>query len=250
MRILITGSKGFIGRNLVKLLMGNPFVEEVYEFDKDSTFEDLKYYCANADAIFHLAAVLRPEKECGYNENVDLTSRLIELLKSFNNKSPVMFASSIQATLDNPYGRTKRIEENKFLKYGRENGANTYVFRFPNLFGTMSLPNYTSVIATFCYNTIKELPLIVNNPSSQMKFAFIEKVLSRVIDVVIGNKHETANVIIDDIEFYPVGLGELTYYMETLKLETEPAIKRNDGFYYDLKKTFQWYKENIALFER
>lgn len=249
MKVLVTGSKGFIGKNLVSILQTNSSINEILEYDRENTFEDLEKYCIDADAVFHLAAVLRPEKISGFDDNIDLTSRIMNNLKAAGNKCPVMFASSIQADLDNPYGQCKRIEESKFIDYGKKNNVNSYVFRFPNLFGKMSRPNYTSVIATFCYNTVKGLPITVNNPATQMRFAFVNTVLEYVTGIVLENRSNKANQILQFDNYYLVGLGELVYYMEALKLRKEPTIVRNDDFFKDLKKTFNWYEENYAEFE-
>lgn len=212
------------------------------EYNRNSSYEELERFCTRADAVFHLAAVLRPETLNGFNDNINLTSHMICCLEKCENKCPIMFASSIQADLNNPYGNCKRVEEKKFIEYGKRNSINTYIFRFPNLFGIMSKPNYTSVIATFCYNTIKELPVIVNDPAVQIKFAFIEDILKRVINVVFTNKNGQANQIITIDKYYCVGLGELAYYMQTLKLDSKPKIIRDDDFYEKLKYVYEWYK--------
>lgn len=245
MNILITGSKGFIGRNLVKLLKKDYPTEVIMEFDKENTLDELASFCEKADVVFHLAAVVRPKMAIEYNNNVDLTSTLLDFIKKNKRKCSIMFSSSIQAELDNPYGQTKRIEEKKIIDFGNRNNVKTYVFRFPNLFGTMSRPNYTSVISTFCYNTIKGEPLIVNNPAAIIKFAFIEKVLSRVVKTVFSYDSLEANTIISFNNCYQVGLGELAYYMETLKREVSPSINRNDDFYNDLRIVYDWYTKNI-----
>ncbi len=244
MKVLITGSNGFIGRNLQKILKKHREVDEVMLYDRDSTFIELQEFCKRADCVFHLAAVLRPENLKEFDVNVDLTSRLLQNLKEEGNKCPVMFASSIQADLDNPYGECKRIEESKFIKYGKENNVNSYIFRFPNLFGTMSRPNYTSVVSTFCFNTVHGTPIIVNNPSVQIKFAFIETVLEDAIKIVFGNKPEASNQIIRIDKYYQVGLGELAYYMETLKRDIEPKIFREDDFYKKLRITYKWFEKS------
>lgn len=248
MNVLVTGSKGFIGKNLVQILKQSSYVTTVLEYDRENTFDELKNYCELCDSVFHLAAVLRPEDLSGFEDNIDLTSRLLQYLKNANNKCPVMFASSIQADLDNPYGRCKRIEESRIIEYGKENNINAFVFRFPNLFGTMCRPNYTSVVATFCYNAVIGIPITVNNPAAQMRFAFIDTVLESILDTVIGNKSELANKINVLEHYYPVGLGELVYYMETLKLEIEPKIYRDDDFYEKLQYTYKWFEMNHEQF--
>lgn len=244
MKVLVTGSNGFIGKNLINILTKDNSVDEIITYDRDNTFDELEYFCTQADAVFHLAAVLRPESLSGFDDNIDLTSRLIGYLKILNNKCPVMFASSIQAVLGNPYSECKRVEESKFIEYGKNNKVNTYIFRFPNLFGTMSKPNYTSVVATFCYNTVKGLPITVNNPAAQLKFAYIESILEYVTEIVLSNNATLSNNVIEIDKYYTVGLGELAYYMETLKNSKEPEIKRNDDFYNNLKKTYEWYQNN------
>lgn len=249
MKILITGSKGFIGKNLKKILSSSDYADKIFEYDKDNTLDELENYCSEAEIVFHLAAILRPSNEIEFENNISLTERIIKYLKKYKNRCPIMFASSIQATLNNPYAECKRTEERKLIEYGKKNGVNVFVFRFPNLFGTMSRPNYTSVVATFCYNTIKEKPIIVNNPSVQMKFAFVENVLNYVCYILFNNMTEKANQIIDIEDYYCVGLGELCYYMETLKRNVPPAIIRKDDFYNKLEFVFHWYEENIYQFE-
>lgn len=246
MKILVTGSKGFIGRNLIKVL--KKYNYEIIEYDIENTMGELKEYCKDCDAVFHLAAVLRPENISGFDNNIDLTSCLLKFLDENEKNCSIMFSSSIQADLDNPYGECKRIEEKKIIEYGNNN-RNTYIFRFPNLFGTMSRPNYTSVISTFCYNTVKGLPIVVNDPSTQIKFAFVEDVMEYVSDVVLSNLQDKVNKINMIEKYYLVGLGELSYYMETIKLNIEPKIRRNDDFYDKLKYTYNWYKDNIFLFD-
>ena len=249
MKVLVTGSRGFIGKNLINLLMKNTSIEEIMEYDRNCTFDELEKYCQKADAVFHLAAVLRPKSLGGFDDNIDLTSRLLEYLQKAHNKCAVMFASSIQATLDNPYAECKRIEESKLIDYGQNNETNVYIFRFPNLFGTMSRPNYTSVISTYCYNTVMGLPISVNNPAAQIKFAFVEDVLEYVTNVVFENSSALANAINEIEKYYPVGLGELSYYMETLKRDIAPQIHRNDDFYEKLKYTYNWYELNHEKFD-
>ena len=250
MKILVTGSNGFIGKNLVQLLEKKTGINEIIKYNRNNSFEELEEFCMKADVVFHLAAVLRPENISGFDDNIDLTSRLLMYLRKANNKSPVMFASSIQADLNNPYGDCKRTEEEKLIAFGVKNKSNVYIFRFPNLFGAMSRPNYTSVIATFCYNTVRGIPIVVNDPSVVIKFAFIENVLEDVMSMVMFNKSEYANKILSIENYYSVGLGELAYYMGTLKRDVNPLIIRDDDFYSHLKRTYMWYKSNAKLFEK
>lgn len=242
MRVLVTGSDGFVGKNLIVQLEKERNVEEIMQYDLQNSFDDLKKYCAIADAIFHLAAIVRPDNPDQWSGNINLTTRLLEYQQNAGNKSPIMFASSIQAELDNPYGRCKRAEESAIIKYGKNNGVNTFVFRFPNLFGTMSRPNYTSVVATFCYNTIKGLPITISDPANEVQFAFVESVLERVVKEVIANRYDNANRIIEVQDCYPVRLGELAYYMQVMKTRTESGIARQDDFFSKLEYTYRWFE--------
>ena len=249
MNILITGANGFIGRNLQSIISKCNNNNEIMLFDRNNKSEELREFCQKADCVFHLAAVLRPENNQEYENNIDLTSLLLKNLELFNNKCPVMFSSSIQADLDNPYGRCKRAEEDLIIKYGKKNDVHTYVFRFPNLFGIMSRPNYTSVVATFCYNTIRGLPITINNPATKMKFCFVETILEKVYLLVTENRPEKANQIVNIEEYYEVGLGELVYYMEVLRTGSKNKIRRKDDFFCKLKQTYQWYQVNSDDFD-
>ncbi len=249
MRVLVTGSKGFIGRNLIQMLQKDSSVTEIMEYDRENTFEELELYCQKADAVFHLAAVLRPEQPEGYNDNISLTDRLLVLLKQSGNNCPIMFSSSIQADLDNPYGNCKRTEEERIIDYGKENGVNAFIFRFPNLFGTMSRPNYTSVVATFCYNTVKALPITVNNTAAVIKFAYIENVLKFLVPIVLHNDVAYANKVTEINKYYEVSLGELAYYMGVLKNKGKSKMNRDDEFFANLTATYEWYEANSDLYD-
>ena len=173
MKILVTGAKGFVGKNLVETLKNvrdgkdtkrNLAVDEIYEYDIDSSEKDLNEYCKNADFICHLAGVNRPKEENEFMEgNFGFTSTLLELLKKHNNKAPILITSSIQASLDNPYGKSKKAGEDLMFSYGKENGVKALVYRLPNVFGKWCRPNYNSAVATFCHNIANDLEIAVNN---------------------------------------------------------------------------------------
>lgn len=249
MKVLVTGNNGFVGKNLIKILSADKRIDEILVYNRKNYLEELRMKCTRADAVFHLAACLRPTKIKEFEDNINLTEQLISCLKESNNKCPVMFSSSVQAELNNPYGNCKRQEELKLISYGKSNNANVYIFRFPNLFGEMSKPNYTSVVATFCYNTVKNLPIVVNDPSVIVNFAFVENVLNKVVNVVLNNEPILDNKILKFDNCYQVGLGELAYYMQILKRGECPKIRRSDDFYFELKRTYEWYCENYKLFE-
>lgn len=180
MNVLITGAKGFIGRNLVSQLRNiqsgkvknyNVSGElNVFEYDVDSDSKKLEDYCKEADFVFNLAGVNRPKDESEFKKgNFEFASTLLETLKKHSNSCPVMISSSIQAALDNPYGESKRAGEDLMFEYARETGARVLVYRFPNVFGKWCRPNYNSAVATFCHNIANDLPVQVNDGSVMMR---------------------------------------------------------------------------------
>lgn len=247
MKVLITGSNGFIGNNLKEILdLPEDKKIEIYEYNRSSTVNDLEKYCDEVDVVYHLAAVLRPSAPYSYDDNIVLTTELLRFLRQSKNKCPIMFSSSEQAVLDNPYAISKRREEKLIINYGLENGVNTYIFRLPNLFGRWSKPNYTSVIATFCYNTINNLPITVNDPGRKIKFAEIKTSLFQIIKIVNSSDNHMANRIILIDDCFEVSLGELAYYMGTLKNEEEPKLHRTDNFYEKLYESYKYQKKVLG----
>ena len=204
MNILITGAKGFVGKNLVENLKNirdgknrtrpNLHIDEIFEYDITSTPEQLNEYCARADFVFNLAGVNRPKDPAEFQEgNFGFASTLLETLKKHNNKAPVMLSSSIQATLvgryDGEYGRSKKAGEELFFQYGTETGAKVLVYRFPNLAGKWCRPNYNSAVATFCHNIANDLPITVNDPSTELELLFIDDLLDELFDALEGREH-------------------------------------------------------------
>ena len=169
MKVLVTGAKGFIGKNLITELhrLENTVV---YEFDVDTEPALLEEYCKDCDFVFNLAGVNRPENAEEFMEgNFGFATTLVETLKKYGNACPIMNSSSIQAVLDNPYGKSKKAGEDMLFAYGREVGARIYIYRFPNVFGKWCRPNYNSAVATFCNNIANDLPIQVNDRNTQMK---------------------------------------------------------------------------------
>lgn len=205
MNILVTGAKGFVGKNLVAQLKnirdgkakfyGDVSVSEIYEFDIDSTLEELDTYCKNADFVFNLAGVNRPvDDEDFMKGNFGFASTLLDVLKKYKNTCPVMLSSSIQATLqgrfgDSKYGRSKKAGEELFFQYSKETGARVLVYRFPNLFGKWCQPNYNSAIATFCNNIANDLPIQVNDRSTQLELLYIDDLVDEMIAALKGEEH-------------------------------------------------------------
>jgi UDP-2-acetamido-2,6-beta-L-arabino-hexul-4-ose reductase len=189
MKILITGAKGFIGKNLIAELnnikegkaKGYNLKPELtlFKYDIDTDPSLLDRYCKNVDFVFHLAGVNRPKEQSEFMEgNFGFTSLLLATLKKHDNNCPVMLSSSIQAELDNPYGVSKRAGEDLLLEYGRETGTDVLIYRFPNVFGKWCRPNYNSAVATFCHNVAHDLPIQVNDRSVNMTLVYIDDVPS------------------------------------------------------------------------
>lgn len=205
MKILVTGAKGFVGRNLCAQLnnikegkakcYGNLVVDEVFEYDIDSTPEELESYCREADFVFNLAGVNRPQNAEEFMQgNFGFALTLLDTLKKFGNRCPVMLSSSIQATLigryaESDYGKSKKAGEELFFDYGKETGAKVLVYRFPNLFGKWCRPNYNSAVATFCNNIANDLPIQVNNPATDLELLYIDDLVDEMIAALKGEEH-------------------------------------------------------------
>lgn len=204
MNILVTGARGFVGKNLVENLKNirdgknrtrpGLAIGEIFAYDIDSTPEQLDEYCAKADFVFNLAGVNRPEDPSEFQKgNFGFASTLLNTLKRHGNKAPVMLSSSIQATLvgryDGEYGRSKKAGEELFFDYAAETGAKVLVYRFPNLAGKWCRPNYNSAVATFCHNIANDLPITVNDPSTELELLFIDDLLDELFDALEGGEH-------------------------------------------------------------
>ncbi|MBR3418451.1 MAG: NAD-dependent epimerase/dehydratase family protein [Oscillospiraceae bacterium] len=205
MNILVTGAKGFAGRNLVENLNNirdgknktrpNITIEEIYEYDIDSTPTELDEYCAKADFVFNLAGVNRPTDPADFKKgNRDFAELLLSTLKKHNSKAPVMVSSSIQATLagrfgTSEYGLSKKAGEELFFAYGEETGNRVMVYRFPNLVGKWVRPNYNSAVGTFCNNIANDLPITVNDPSVELEMLFIDDLVEEMFDAIEGKEH-------------------------------------------------------------
>ena len=217
MKILVTGAKGFVGKNLCAQLnnikegkakcYGDLTVSAVYEYDIDSTVEDLDRYCADCDFVFNLAGVNRPQTPEEFMQgNFGFASLLLDTLKKHGNTCPVMISSSIQATLagrfgTSEYGKSKKAGEELMFDYEKETGAKVLVYRFPNLFGKWCRPNYNSAVATFCNNIANDLPIQVNDRSVEMELLYIDDLVDEMIDALKGNEHRCDYDGIDVVPF-------------------------------------------------
>ncbi|PLR76030.1 capsular biosynthesis protein [Bacillus sp. V3-13] len=187
MKILVTGAKGFVGKNLVMELRNQGYTD-IIEFNKDTDPALLEQYTKECEFIFHLAGVNRPKEEEDFLEgNFELTSTLLKLLSKNNNKAPILITSSTQAELDNPYGRSKKAAEDLLFAYNQETGAKVLVYRLPNLFGKWSRPNYNTVVATYCHNIARGLDIKINNPNTELTLCYIDDVLEEFIRALEGN---------------------------------------------------------------
>ena len=243
MKILVTGAKGFVGKNLCAQLnnikegkcivpltslrgaqrRGNLIISEVYEYDIDSTIEDLDSYCRDCDFVFNLAGVNRPQNQEDFMKgNFGFASVLLVTLKKYGNKCPVMISSSIQATLagrfgTSEYGKSKKAGEELMFDYEKETGAPVLVYRFPNLFGKWCRPNYNSAVATFCNNIANDLPIQVNDRSVEMELLYIDDLVDEMIAALQGNEHRCTYDGLDVVPCAPhvIARSEATWQSPT-----------------------------------
>ena len=230
MKILVTGAKGFVGKNLCCQLnnikegkarcYGDLQVDEVFEYDIDSTPEQLDSWCGECDFVFNLAGVNRPKDNDEFMKgNFGFASTLLNTLKKHHNTCPVMLSSSQQASLtgrfgNSEYGRSKKAGEDLFLEYGKETGAKVLVYRFPNLYGKWSRPNYNSAIATFCNNIANDLPIQVNDRSVQMEILYIDDLVEEMICALKGQEHHCE---FEGLDVLPSAEGRYCYCPVTHK---------------------------------
>ena len=199
MKILVTGAKGFVGKNLVAQLCNiksgkaknYPLSEDItiYEYDVDTNPELLEAYAKDCDFVCHLAGVNRPKDQSEFmTGNFGFTDTLLTALEKNGNKAPVLITSSIQASLDNPYGQSKKAGEDRMFEYGQKTGVKTLVYRLPNVFGKWCRPNYNSAVATFCNNIANDLEITVNDPAVTMNLVYIDDVVDEFISAIAGNE--------------------------------------------------------------
>ena len=249
MNILITGAKGFVGRNLVETLKTirdgknrttGLVIGEIYEYDIDTDPALLKGYCQKADFVFNLAGVNRPQNPEEFMQgNFGFASTLLDTLKACGNTCPVMISSSIQATCigryDSDYGRSKKAGEELVFAYGEETGAKVLVYRFPNLFGKWCRPNYNSAVATFCNNIANDLPITVNDPAVQLELLYIDDLVDEMLCALAGKEHHCEFDGIDTVlteggrycaapVTHKVTLGEIVALLEQFKAQPETLL--------------------------
>ena len=269
MKILVTGAKGFVGKNLCAQLKnirdgkarnygiagraGNDdpharldraslSVEEIFEYDIDSTPAELDAWCRQADFVFNLAGVNRPQNQEEFMQgNFGFASTLLDTLRRHGNNCPVMLSSSQQASLtgrfgDSEYGRSKKAGEDLFLAYGRETGARVLVYRFPNLFGKWCRPNYNSAVATFCNAVANDLPYTVNDPSVELELLYIDDLVDEMIACLKGEEHRCE---FDGLEVIPQSVGRYCYVPVTHKATLGEIV--------DLLKAFEAQRSTLIV---
>lgn len=279
MKILVTGAKGFVGQNLCAQLKnirdgkakcyGDVVVEEIFEYDIDSTAEELDRYCREAEFVFNLAGVNRPQNNEEFMAgNFGFASTLLDTLEKHGNKCPVMLSSSIQATLagrfgDSEYGRSKRAGEELFFNYSERMGARVLVYRFPNLFGKWCRPNYNSAVATFCNNIANDLPITVNDRSTQLELLYIDDLVDEMIGALKGEEHHcefegVETILCDDGKYcavpttHKITLGEIVDLLESFKAQPQTLVVPEIPYNSFAKKLYSTYlsylpKEKVSF---
>ena len=278
MNILVTGAKGFVGRNLCENLKNirdgkdrtrSFSVENVFEYDIDSSTEELEEYCSKADFVFNLAGVNRPKDNSEFmSGNFGFASTLLDTLKKHNNKSPVMLSSSIQATLigrygESDYGKSKLAGENLFFDYGKETGAKVLVYRFPNLFGKWCRPNYNSAVATFCNNIANDLPIQVNDRNTELELLYIDDLVEEMMSALCNKEHHCEYDGLNPVEksdgkfcyvpvTHKVTLGQIVDTLDSFKNQPNTLVMPEIPFNSFTKKLYSTYlsylpKEKVAF---
>ena len=234
MKVLVTGAAGFVGKNLVCALKNlrdgkdktrpDLKIEHIYEYDVASDPSELSEACKNADFVFNLAGVNRPQNTDEFMQgNFGFADLLLDTLKKHKNTCPVMISSSIQAALDNPYGRSKKAGEDLIFAYGKEYGAKTLVYRFPNLFGKWCRPNYNSAVATFCHNIANDLEITVSDRNHLMTLCYIDDVVSELLNALEGRENRDGDYCKVSVE-HKITLGEIADLLYKFKEQPKSLV--------------------------
>lgn len=250
MNILVTGAKGFVGKNLVSQLHNIqsgkaknykvPSEIKVFEYDIDSDPAELDVYCKNADFVFNLAGVNRPKDQSEFMQgNFGFASILLDTLKKYHNTCPVMISSSTQAALDNPYGESKRAGENLLFEYSKETGAKVLVYRFPNVFGKWCKPNYNSAVATFCNNIANGLPIQINDRSAVMSLVYVDDVVNELIAALTDDENRQSDYCAV-LTVHTITLGEIVDLLNSFK-ESRVSLSVPDMGNAFVKKLYSTY---------
>ncbi|MEG0571415.1 MAG: NAD-dependent epimerase/dehydratase family protein, partial [Oscillospiraceae bacterium] len=242
MKILVTGANGFVGKNLVCELASQGFTD-VFSYDIDTKHDLLDKYCKECDFVFHLAGVNRPQNQDDFMKgNFGFTDEMLTLLKKHNNHAPILITSSVQATLDNPYGKSKKAGEDLMFAYGKENNVKVFVYRLYNLFGKWCRPNYNSVTATFCYNVAHELPIEISNENTELSLCYIDDVVTEFINALRGNPTQNGKFMTVKA-VYTVTLGKLAHLINSFSdsRATKEIADMSNPFVKKLYSTYLSY---------
>jgi len=255
MNILITGAKGFAGKNLVANLYTikdgknktRPAIQidEIFEYDINSTAGELREYCEKADFIFHLAGINRPKDTSEFAGNFGILGTVLDELRACGNKAPVMLSSSVQATLEgrfagSEYGKSKLEAENMLFEYGKETGTKALVYRLPNLFGKWCRPNYNSAVATFCNNIANDLPITVNDPSVELELLYIDDFVDEMLNALENKETKKGDFCAFPIT-HKVTLGEIVELLNSFKSQSETLVMPEIPFNSFAKKLYSTY---------
>ena len=245
MKILITGAGGFIGKNLTASLHA-VCEHEIFEYHHSDGLDTLEKFCRECEFVFHLAGVNRPKNPEDFTEgNKKFTLNLINFLEQNKNNCPIVFSSSIQADLDNPYGRSKLAAEKILLEHEKKFKAPVFIYRLKNIFGKWCLPNYNSVVSTFCFNAARNMPLKINDPAHELELVYIDDVIKEFLNVLAGGK-------VQSIPSYKTNLKELANVVQTFTTcrEKLSVPNQNDEFIKKLYSVYQSYlpKEKFSYF--
>jgi UDP-2-acetamido-2,6-beta-L-arabino-hexul-4-ose reductase len=241
MKVLVTGAKGFIGKNLCLILREKGF--EVFEYDLGCSDDQLVSFAKDADFVIHLAGINRPLNLQEFVDgNVNFTKKLLDVLGQHGHKAPIIFSSSTQAALDNPYGQSKKMAEDQLFEYSKKTETPVYVYRLYNVFGKWCRPNYNSVIATWCYNTANDIPLQINHDAPAIDFVYIDDIIAEFLRVIENQPKPTCEIM--HVEpHYTEKLEDIAAALDTFKKSREndmiPELK--EGFYKKLYSTYLSY---------
>jgi UDP-2-acetamido-2,6-beta-L-arabino-hexul-4-ose reductase len=244
MKILVTGAKGFIGKNICLSLRNRG--HEVFEYDIDSTDDELKQYVSASEFIVHLAGINRPVDPKDFLDgNVNLTKKLVDIIAETKSPSPVIFTSSTQAALDNPYGQSKKMAEDELFDFAKATGHAVYVYRLYNAFGKWCRPNYNSVIATFCYNVAHDIPLVINEGVPAIDFIYIDDIVAEFVKI-IESKPVPSGAVMYVEPHYSATLSQIADALKSFKASRTDLLipDLEPGFYKDLYSTYLTYLDD------
>ncbi len=240
MNVLITGANGFVGKNLTERLRAikdgrdkthpDMKIDDIFLCTRETSSEELERFCRETNFIIHLAGVNRPKDQGEFETgNTDFTRQLLGILRSNNNRCPVLLSSSVQASLTgryagSPYGQSKKAAEELVFTHGKETGADVMVYRFPNLFGKWCRPNYNSVVATFCHNISRELPITVSDPDAALELVYIDDLIEEVLNAIEGHPHRTENGYCAVPVSHTATVGEIAQLLYSFRKQPETLL--------------------------